>query len=190
MWALGKGPLYSIKGLNLKDNDNGMKCKNYCAILVLLHSLHTLHTTIYSFVGFVRTRLLKVEDLPVPPADTFPIKISHDLDLAADDTTYWCSVHKLPEQLRRKHHVVQVCSSLVVILVHHISPILRCQQYLPSVYFSWPIIALEKRITVEDAIVFSSCLSCLMFLCRVGIENETCSKLTPKKSLIIPILSR
>ena len=58
--------------------------------------------------GFVRIRLLKVEDRPSVPADTFPIEITHQMDLPSDDTTYWCSVHKLPQQLQKKHHVIQV----------------------------------------------------------------------------------
>lgn len=64
--------------------------------------------SIFIPAGFVRIRLLKVEDVPEAPASTFPVEITHQMDLPDDDTTYWCSVHKLPPELRRKHHVIQV----------------------------------------------------------------------------------
>ena len=57
--------------------------------------------------GFKRLRLLPVDPKIIPPDDTKTFDIRHQMDLPSDDTTYWCSTHKLPSPLRRKHHVIQ-----------------------------------------------------------------------------------
>ena len=59
-------------------------------------------------LGFVRTRLLKV-DVPLEyPKDSKNLEIRHEVDLPSDDTTYWCSTHKLPNTFKNKHHAIQV----------------------------------------------------------------------------------
>ncbi len=62
--------------------------------------------------GFTRVRLLKNEDVPTldDERDSLTsLEVTHELDLPDDDTTYWCSTHKLPRQFRmRKHHGVMV----------------------------------------------------------------------------------
>ena len=41
--------------------------------------------------------------------DTTPLEITHEVDLPSDDTSYFCSTHKLPRQFRaRKHHTIMV----------------------------------------------------------------------------------
>lgn len=60
--------------------------------------------------GMVRVQLLKntqiVEDLP---KDAIPLNILADkVHVPGDETTYWCHVHKLPEELTEKHHVLRV----------------------------------------------------------------------------------
>ena len=58
--------------------------------------------------GFVRTRLTKV-DVPLDyPKGSQKLEIRHQIQLPSDDTTYWCSVHKLPNIFRKKHHAIQV----------------------------------------------------------------------------------
>ena len=42
------------------------------------------------------------------PRDSQNLEIRHKIDLPSDDTTYWCSTHKLPNVFKRKHHAVQV----------------------------------------------------------------------------------
>jgi hypothetical protein len=50
-----------------------------------------------------------VEDVAPAPAEARQLEVRHELELPGDDTTYWCSVHKLPKAVaRNKHHVVQV----------------------------------------------------------------------------------
>ena len=41
------------------------------------------------------------------PDDSKSLEIRHVVDLPADDTTYWCSVHKLPDDFNVKHHAIQ-----------------------------------------------------------------------------------
>ena len=52
-------------------------------------------------------RLLQVDPMASFPADTKTFDVTHEVDLPSDDTTYWCSSHKLPAPLRRRHHVIQ-----------------------------------------------------------------------------------
>ena len=41
------------------------------------------------------------------PEDSKSLEIRHVMDLPSDDTTYWCSVHKLPKDFKSKHHAIQ-----------------------------------------------------------------------------------
>ena len=61
-----------------------------------------------TILGFVRTRLFKVDVPSEFPRDSQNLEIRHKIDLPSDDTTYWCSTHKLPNVFKRKHHAVQV----------------------------------------------------------------------------------
>lgn len=79
IWAMGRGPIESVKGLSLDSALNGM----------------------------LRTRLLKVPDVPELPADEQTLDFFHEIEIPSDDTTYWCSVHRLPPELIQKHHVIQ-----------------------------------------------------------------------------------
>jgi dopamine beta-monooxygenase len=59
--------------------------------------------------GFQRTQLLKnLESLPKLPSDTKMIDILNDkVQVPSDETTYWCRLHLLPEQLKNKHHIIE-----------------------------------------------------------------------------------
>ena len=52
------------------------------------------------FLGFLRTRILKVPIEFDFPDDSKSLEIRHVVDLPSDDTTYWCSVHKLPNEFK------------------------------------------------------------------------------------------
>ena len=61
------------------------------------------------FLGNTRLRLLK----PIPDdtieEDLETLDIQHsEIKLPDDDTTYWCSVHKLSDKFLQKLHSVQV----------------------------------------------------------------------------------
>ena len=61
------------------------------------------------YIGHSLLRIVK----PVPELtdedDLRILDIQHsEMKLPDDDTTYWCSVHKLPEDFTEKHHSVQV----------------------------------------------------------------------------------
>ena len=62
------------------------------------------------------TNYIQVEDA-VPPAgesaSSSSLSVTHEIVVPDDDTTYWCSTHRLPGRVRRrKHHVTQVRSTL------------------------------------------------------------------------------
>ena len=62
-----------------------------------------------SYIGHSLLRIVR----PVPELtdedDLTILDIQHsEIKLPDDDTTYWCSVHKLPEDFTEKHHSVQV----------------------------------------------------------------------------------
>ena len=62
-----------------------------------------------SYIGHSLLRIVR----PVPELtyedDLTILDIQHsEIKLPDDDTTYWCSVHKLPEDFSEKHHSVQV----------------------------------------------------------------------------------
>ncbi len=54
-------------------------------------------------------RLLKAEGLPDPTSDPSSgnLDVTHEIVIPSDDTTYWCSVHRLPGEFRHKHHVTE-----------------------------------------------------------------------------------
>ena len=82
LWAVGRGPLYDINGLNISDSDSVL-------------------------TGLARLRLVGP---PVPdlPAGLLPLRLRADkVNLPTEETFYSCSVHRLPPQLRRKHAMVQ-----------------------------------------------------------------------------------
>lgn len=69
--------------------------------------------------AIVSNRLIRNED-PVPILDddvtAFDVTISA-ATVPAKETTYWCTVVKLPQKLiQKKHHVVKVCTRDSVIL--------------------------------------------------------------------------
>ena len=75
----------------------------------------------FSILGFVRTRLFKVVVPSEFPRDSQNLEIRHKIDLPPDDTTYWCSTHKLPNVFKRKHHAVQVS--------HHLKKCMRAPKF-------------------------------------------------------------
>ena len=82
VWTLGRGPVSRLTGLNVSD---GAVTRG----------------------GMARTRLLAV-DSPALGQDTRAWRVlSDNVSLPTMDTFYACSVHKLPPQLQRKHHVVR-----------------------------------------------------------------------------------
>jgi uncharacterized membrane protein YwzB len=39
--------------------------------------------------------------------------------IPSDNTTYWCSIHKLPDAFAKKHHVIQVRISTIYITIYN-----------------------------------------------------------------------
>lgn len=50
---------------------------------------------------------MKVPINDILEEDAQSLEIRHSIDLPPDDTTYWCSVHKLPQAFTNKHHAIQ-----------------------------------------------------------------------------------
>ena len=82
VWTLGRGPVSRLSGLNVSDEASVRW-------------------------GMVRTRLLTVTSPELGPDTRTWRVLSDNVSLPTVDTFYACSVHKLPTQLRRKHHVVR-----------------------------------------------------------------------------------
>lgn len=63
-------------------------------------------------VGFQRTRILKPPTAiktRTKPDDLRPLLVANvQLNIPAEETTYWCRVVRLPQHFIRKHHVLQV----------------------------------------------------------------------------------
>lgn len=59
--------------------------------------------------GFQRIQMLKnLEILPKLASNTKMIDILNEkVQVSNDETTYWCRLHSLPEELKDKHHVIQ-----------------------------------------------------------------------------------
>lgn len=81
MYAHGKGPLRRFDGLRLSDFNH----------------------------GFQRVQLLRnLESLPKLPSETRGIEILNDqVEVPNVETTYWCKLHLLPEEMEEKHHIIQ-----------------------------------------------------------------------------------
>ncbi|KAF5288049.1 hypothetical protein FQR65_LT12099 [Abscondita terminalis] len=81
VWARGSNRLFQVSGLNVSNTDNGM----------------------------VRVQLLKNTQVN----SQLPIKhktveiLADKVRVPSTDTTYWCHVHKLPNEYYNKHHVIQ-----------------------------------------------------------------------------------
>ncbi|GLV45599.1 Tyramine beta hydroxylase [Carabus blaptoides fortunei] len=84
VWARGTGPVYQISGLNI-------------------------NTSLPHDRGMARVQLLKnTMDNVVFPPDVNKLDIlAHEVKVPKDETTYWCHVHRLPAELKKKHHIVQ-----------------------------------------------------------------------------------
>ena len=82
LWAVGRGPLYDISGVNISDSDSVVS-------------------------GLVRLRLVGPEVASLP-AGVLPLRLRADkVNLPTEETFYSCSVIRLPPQLRQKHAMVQ-----------------------------------------------------------------------------------
>ena len=82
IWAVGRGPLYDISGVNITDSD----------------SVET---------GLVRLRLVGPQVAELPPG-LLQLRITGEkVDLPTVETFYSCSVHRLPAELRKTHAMVQ-----------------------------------------------------------------------------------
>ena len=111
MWARGKGPLFRLQGLNVSGHGD-----------------------------LQRVQLLKNPDPPAAlPPDTWQHEIlASEVKVPGGDTTYWCKIHQLPQELRSKHHVVQyeaVVTPGNEALVHHME-VFHCEapqdQHMPQ----------------------------------------------------------
>uniref|UniRef100_T1IHN5 DOMON domain-containing protein n=1 Tax=Strigamia maritima TaxID=126957 RepID=T1IHN5_STRMM len=96
IYAMGEGALSSIDGIKLNQKKH----------------------------GFQRTELLKNKNpVPLLPKDAKTLTFLNDkVHVPASETTYWCSLHKMP-LLPNKHHIVQfeaVIQPGNEALVHHI----------------------------------------------------------------------
>ncbi|KAJ1523754.1 hypothetical protein ONE63_001587 [Megalurothrips usitatus] len=83
VWAAGAGPLFRLDGVSVLGEGARR--------------------------GMQRAQLLKNTDVhdDVPP-DAWHLDVRADrVQVPAVDTTYWCHVVKVPQQLARKHHVVR-----------------------------------------------------------------------------------
>ncbi|KAB7506902.1 Dopamine beta-hydroxylase, partial [Armadillidium nasatum] len=80
VWAWGLGPLYSLEGVIAKGD--------YC--------------------GEVKLELLKPA-LPDPNLENSKELLvrANKVSVPSDETTYWCSVQKLPEEFIKKHHMLK-----------------------------------------------------------------------------------
>ena len=60
-------------------------------------------------VGMARVQLLRTEARPPPPPpDAARLELrSRGVPVPDQETTYWCTVHRLPAALARKHHIIQ-----------------------------------------------------------------------------------
>ena len=92
VWAYGRGPLYSLAGLDINDQANSVNGKR-CPFELLW--LLCLKPTCRTLLGFQRMRLWQVDPGIVEPADTKTYEVRHQVDLPSDDTTYWCSTHQV-----------------------------------------------------------------------------------------------
>ncbi|XP_046985785.1 dopamine beta-hydroxylase [Schistocerca americana] len=105
VWASGRSRLFAVAGLNVSSP--GVQR------------------------AMQRAQLLRNEAAaPRLPADAWPLEVraSH-VRVPSSDTTYWCHVQRLPQELRRKHHIVQyeaVIQEGNEPLVHHME-VFHCE---------------------------------------------------------------
>lgn len=81
VYATGEGPLSRIEGIRLNDYNH----------------------------GFQRVQLLKnLEPLPKLSLETRVVDIINDkVQVPSDETTYWCKLSLLPDEIKEKHHIIQ-----------------------------------------------------------------------------------
>jgi dopamine beta-monooxygenase len=104
VYASGSGPLYRLAFVDFSTMAG--------IILLLKNRINGVSPTTED-VGFQRTRLLKPPvtqhkhpKMNDPPR---PLLIANvQLNVPAQETTYYCRVVRLPEHFSRKHHVIQV----------------------------------------------------------------------------------
>ncbi|XP_045624015.2 dopamine beta-hydroxylase [Procambarus clarkii] len=107
VWAWGEGPLYRLAGVLAKGDQTGM----------------------------VRVQLLK-PSLPQPALDDCQVLEVRavKVEVPAEETTYWCSVQKLPDAFHEKHHILEfgpVIEKGNEDVVHHME-VFHCE-YPPDV---------------------------------------------------------
>ncbi|XP_065570089.1 dopamine beta-hydroxylase-like isoform X4 [Artemia franciscana] len=93
-YVTGPGPLFSLDGINVKDENH----------------------------GFQRTRLLQVNGDEQEDSQYFDV-LSNNAVIPPKETTYWCRVQKIPEVFKDKHHVIQFEANIQAEnegVVHHI----------------------------------------------------------------------
>ncbi|XP_024941775.1 tyramine beta-hydroxylase isoform X2 [Cephus cinctus] len=97
VWLKGQGPLSSLAGLRVSDAKSS---------------------------GMSRTELLRTSH-PAPewPSDAWELELLvNRIKVPNRETTYWCRVHKLPDSLKQKHHILQFGPAIQTgneHLVHH-----------------------------------------------------------------------
>ncbi|KAG0423362.1 hypothetical protein HPB47_000878 [Ixodes persulcatus] len=96
VYATGTGPLRKLDGLRLTRAEH----------------------------GFQRAQLLKImrEPPPFPPDTKFVNFLNEKVPVPSDETTYWCTMHKLPSDFRYKRHIVRYEANVQKgneALVHH-----------------------------------------------------------------------
>lgn len=113
VYAIGHGPLRRLDGINLSKE---------------------IH-------GFQRVQLLK-NIIPNPPFpdDTTSIIVHNDkVQVPNVETTYWCSLHRLPEEFESKNHIIQYSAAIQEgneAVVHHME-VFHCEVDAKAKLPSW-----------------------------------------------------
>ncbi|RWS14424.1 Dopamine beta-hydroxylase-like protein, partial [Dinothrombium tinctorium] len=105
-----------------------------------LHHVYGLRLTKYKH-GFQRVQLLKNTIAPPKfPDDTRVLNILNEkVAVPSTDTTYWCKIHMLPEEIVNKHHIIQyeaVIQKGSEGLVHHME-VFHCEIPAESTLPDW-----------------------------------------------------
>lgn len=84
IWARGFGPLYKVEGMNISTSNKNK--------------------------GMARVQLLKNTQIDdeLPKDATYVDVLADNVHVPGNETTYWCHIHKLPNELLNKHHVLRV----------------------------------------------------------------------------------
>ncbi|XP_044766667.1 tyramine beta-hydroxylase [Coccinella septempunctata] len=83
VWLRGRGPLPSVEGFNLRNISKQNE-------------------------GMIRVSLLKnINVSELPPYVMHYDVVVDKVRVPAEETTYWCSVRKLPTRFKKKHHIYQ-----------------------------------------------------------------------------------